>query len=224
MLDTLSSEAEAWRLRGTAMQVAVYVAAGFVAAALLVTAIDYSTDFRPDSSLIQAWTLVPQVVVVLGLVYIGYVRSSRTFWVLGALVALVLIEEAFHVLNPVEVSMRGLVGRISEGTGVDRAIVNGMAVYGLVALIGLGFLAYSLLKGSRSERKVVRNIAVLLAIGWFFGGPVSVLSRSDDGRLLAFIEEVGEAVVFALLAGYVSGLVYAAAGHRIRRPARQDFG
>jgi hypothetical protein len=198
-------------LRGTAQQIAGVVAGAFVLIALAVAVVDRLGEGGWDSPLLQAWTLVPQFLVAAALLYIGWIRRSKAFWFLGILFALVFIEEAFHVLNPVESSMRGLVGWISERLVVSRTVVNGVLVYGFVAVVGALLLVLSLWHGSRGERQVVRNLAVLLAVGGFFGGPVSLLSNLRNRRMWMFVEEVGEAIVFAGIAAYVAGLLYAAA-------------
>ena len=211
MLGRLAAINDTWQLRGTARQIAGVVAGAFVLIALAVAAVDRLSEGGWDSPLLQAWTLVPQLLVAAALLYIGRLRRSKAFWYLGILFALVFIEEAFHVLNPVEASMRGLVNSVSEGFGVSRTVVNGLFVYGLVAVIGVGLLALSLWHASHGERKVVRNLALLLAVGGFFGGPVSLLSNLRNRRMWMFVEEVGEAIVFAGIVAYVAGLLYAAA-------------
>jgi hypothetical protein len=200
---------DSWRLRGTERHVASVVAGAFVVAALVFILVDRMSAGGWDSPLLQAWTLVPQALAAAALLYIGKVRRSTAFWIMGILVGLIFIEEAFRVMNPVESSMRGLVSWVSERLGASRALVSGLFVYGFVAVVGLGLLALSLWHGSHGERKVVRNLALMLAIGGFFGGPVAVLSTLGDQRMWMFVEEVGEAIVFAVIAAYVAGLLYA---------------
>jgi hypothetical protein len=53
----------------------------------------------------------------------------------------------------------------------------------------------------------VRNIAFLLLIGGFFGGPISMVASMGYRPRWIFIEEFGEAVVFAIMAGYIVGVV-----------------
>lgn len=209
MLDRLKNGDNPWRLRGTALQVAWFVAAVFAAAAALMAAVDLYSNPGWGSPVLQAWTLVPQMLVVIGLFVLGRTRGSTAFMVLAGLVGLIVIEEAFHVLNPVAAWLARIARWANQWSDVRLSVLNGVLIYGLVALVGLTLLAVSHWRGSATERPVVRNIALLLLAGGFFGGPVSTLSTMGHRRRWIFIEEFGEAIVFALMAGYVAGLVIA---------------
>jgi hypothetical protein len=179
-------------LQGLAKQVALFVAVAFLGGTLVAATIDVISGIGWSSPTLQAWALVPQVVSAAGLVYIGYRRSSRAFYILGGLIVLIVIEEAFHVLNPVS----DWLARNSTWA----------LVYGLVAFIGLLGLALSHRFGTETERPVVRNLAILLILGGIFGGPVSVVASRTNQPEWLFVEEFGEALVFAIIGGYVAGL------------------
>lgn len=180
------------RLYGLSKQVALFVGVVFLAGTLVAAAFDLRHGIGWSSPAVQAWTLVPQVATAAGLMFIGYRRNSRAFYILAGLMLLIVIEEAFHVLNPVS----NWLGRIATWA----------LIYGLVAFIGLTGLALSHRFGSEVERPVVRNLAILLVLGGFFGGPVSVVASRTNSLRWLFVEEFGEAVVFAIIGGYVAGL------------------
>ena len=180
------------RLQGLSIRVALFVALVFLAGTLVAAVLDLRAGIGWSSPILQTWALVPQVVSAAGLIYIGYRRNSGAFYILGALIVLIVIEEAFHVLNPV-----------SEWLGRNATWA---LVYGLVGFIGLRGFALSHRLGSEVERPAVRNLALLLILGGLFGGPVSVIaSRTNQLRWL-FVEEFGEALVFSIIGGYVAGL------------------
>jgi hypothetical protein len=179
-------------LHGLSKQVALFAGVAFLAGTLVAAAVDLRSGIGWSSPTLQAWTLVPQVACAAGMTYIGYRRNSRAFYILGALIVLIVIEEAFHVLNPV-----------SEWLGRNATWA---LIYGLVAFIGLIGLALSHRFGSDVERPVVRNLAILLILGGFFGGPVSVVAARTNQLRWLFVEEFGEALVFAIIGGYVAGL------------------
>ncbi len=180
------------RLHGPSKQVALFAGVAFLAGTLVAAAVDLRSGIGWSSPTLQAWTLVPQVACAAGLTYIGYRRNSRAFYILGALIVLIVIEEAFHVLNPV-----------SEWLGRNATWA---LVYGLVAFIGLIGIALSHRFGSDVERPAVRNLAILLILGGLFGGPVSVVAARTNQLRWLFVEEFGEALVFAIIGGYVAGL------------------
>jgi fluoride ion exporter CrcB/FEX len=127
--------------------------------------------------------------------------------VLASFIGLIVIEEAFHVLNPVSAWLAELVGIENSWSTVRLSLLNGLLIYGVVAAVGVTLLVISHWRGSLAERRVVRNLAVLLFVAGFFGGPVSTIATFDYDVRLAFLEELGEALVFALVVGYVAGLV-----------------
>lgn len=210
MFDSSPNSSESWRLWGTARHLAIVVAAVLIGAAVFVAAVDRLNKAAWDSPFLQAWTLVPQLISIVGLVFIGVVRRSMTFWVLGALVGLIFLEEAFHILNPLARWLAEIAFQASRWTDIRSNLLSATLIYGFVAMVGVAFLGFSHWRGSAGERKVVRNLALLLVAGGFFGGPISTLATFEEPRLWMFVEELGEAIVYAIIAGYVSGLVYAA--------------
>jgi hypothetical protein len=216
------SETEhSWWLRGSSRQVALFVSGAFLAGAVLAAGIDLYSDAGWDSPILQGWTLIPQVLSAAGLLWLGRTRRSASFVILGCLIGLVVVEEAFHVLNAVEASLTAIATWGAEWSSVRVNTLRLVLVYCLVALVGLIMLAISHRYGSKGERHVVRNLALLLVIAGFFGGPISTLSLLSSRRRWLFIEECGEAVVFALIAGYVAGLVVPTAGEAMARRLRR---
>lgn len=211
-----------WQLRGTARQVATFVAAVFAAAAVVVAAIDRSVESSWDSVLLQNWSLLPHALATAGLFYIVGAHKSRTFWSLGTLFGLIFIEEAFHVLNSLAGEQSRVARWVSRGTGLSWNVAGWVVLYGAVAIVGFAFLAFAYWQASTAERKVVRNLAVLLAIGGLFGGPISSLAALEDPRRLTFVEEFGEAIAYAVMAGYVAGLVAAVYTRRSRDSSASD--
>lgn len=209
MLDRPTDGDNPWRLRGTSRQVAGFVAAVFATGAVLAVAVDLHSSPGWDSPVLQAWTLVPQTLAAVGLLVLARTRGSTAFMVLAGLISLVVIEEAFHVLNPVAAWLAEIARWANEWSEVRISVLNGVLIYGLVAMVGFALLAASHWSGSMTERPIVRNLAVLLLAGGFFGGPISTLSTMGNRRRWIFVEEFGEALVFALIAGYVAGLLVA---------------
>lgn len=203
----MSPRENPWRLTGASLHVALFVAAAFGAGGVIAAAVDLYSDSGWDSPVLQAWTLVPQVLASGGLLFLGRNARSKSFAILGALVALIVVEEAFHVLNPVAARLAEVARWARQWSDIRLGVLNGALVYGFIAAVGLGMLAVSHWHGSVGERRVVRNLAVLLLMAGIFGGPISILSGMGNYRLWLFIEELGEATVFALIAGYVAGLV-----------------
>jgi hypothetical protein len=220
MLDSGPNARRSWQLQGTARQVATVVAVVLVGVAVLLAIIDRLSAASWDSPLLQAWTLVPQLISFLGLLFIGRIRRSVAFGVLGVLVGLIFIEEAFHILNPLATWLGEIAFQASRWTDIRSDVLSGTLTYGFVALVGVAFLGLSHWQGSAGERRVVRNFALLLVAGGFFGGPISTLATMEEPRLWMFVEELGEAIVYAVIAGYVGGLVHAAS--RTRRPSDRD--
>lgn len=198
---------DALKLRGEPRQVALFVAALFVLGGLLAAGLDLADPDRWDPATLQTWTLLPQTLAAAGLLLLGRWRSSLSFTVMGVLIVLIVIEEAFHVLNPVSAWLAELAQIENTWTTVRLGLLNGVLIYGFVALLGLALLVVSHYQGSPAERRVVRNLALLLVVGGIFGGPISTLSYFGDIRVWMFVEECGETIVFAVMAGYVAGLV-----------------
>lgn len=199
---------DALKLRGTSRQVAIFVAAVSVAGGILTAGLDFADADRYDPTTLQGWTLLSQTLAAVGLFVLARWRHSVSFAVLGVLVSLIVIEEAFHVLNPVSDWLAGVADIENRWNTVRLSVLNGALVYGFVAVIGVALLLFSHWRGSPAERLVVRNIAILLLIGGIFGGPVSTaVYWTDDTRRVVFVEEVGETLVFAVMAGYIAGLV-----------------
>lgn len=189
------------------MQVALFVGVASLAGSVLAAAIDINSNLAADSPTLQGWVLISQVAAAAGLLRLGVLLRSTSFLVLGALIGLIAIEEAFHVLNPIASRLADLAQIANEWTSIRLSVLSGALIYGLVALAGLLMLVWSHRHGSQAERRVVRNLAWMLLAGGFFGGPISVLSTLGNGRRWLFIEEFGESVVFAVIVGYVAGLV-----------------
>ena len=105
----------------------------------------------------------------------------------------------FHILNPLARWLADIAFQASRWTDIRSNLLSGTLIFG-----------FSHWRESAGERRVVRNLALLLVAGGFFGGPISTLATVEEPRLWMFIEELGEANVSAIIAGYVSGLVYAA--------------
>lgn len=138
---------------------------------------------------------------------LGRAQRSRSYSILAALILLVVVEEAFHVLNPVAARLTTVADWANEWTGVSTGVLAEVLLYGLVAAIGFALLAISYWYGSWNERLAVRTIMMLLLIGGLFAGPVSMLSSADQGGRWLYIEELGEGLAFSLIAGYVLGLI-----------------
>ncbi|MEA2000278.1 MAG: hypothetical protein U9N84_00095 [Actinomycetota bacterium] len=198
---------ELWRLRGASLRFGLITAVAFLAGSVLALMIDLVTAAGWDAPTLQAWTLVPQILAVSGLLFLGFRCASASFVVLAVLLALVVVEEAFHVLNPIAAKISDAATAGSNWTGFRLTVLIYALIYGLVALIGLVMIFISHQRGSVAERPVVRNLALMLAVGGLIGGPAgAVLSSGRVGRW-PYVEELGEAVVFAAIAGYVAGLV-----------------
>ena len=152
--------------------------------------------------------MLSQTLAAVGLFVLGRWRRSVSFAVLGVLISLVVIEEAFHVLNPVSEWLADVADIENRWNTVRLGVLNGALIYGFVAVVGVSLLLVSHWHGSPAERRVVRNIALLLLIGGIFGGPISTAAYwTEDVRRVVFVEEVGETLVFAAMVGYVAGLV-----------------
>lgn len=224
----LEFAADALRLRGTSRQVMTFVTALFLVGGILAAALDVVTGSEWDPAILQAWTLVSQILAAAGLFVLGRLRRSVSFTVLGVLIALVVIEEAFHVLNPVSEWLAAMADIENRWNSVRLSVLNGVLIYGFVAILGVALLLVSHWRGSPAERRVVRNIAIMLIVGGIFGGPISTSSYwVEDTRRVIFIEEIGESLVFAVMVGYVAALLFMTRRRRgavtalpRRRPAR----
>jgi hypothetical protein len=224
----LEFAADALKLRGPAKQVMTFVAAFFVVGGILAAGLDLADSDGWDPATLQSWTLVSQTLAAVGLLLLGRWRKSLSFTVLGVLITLIVIEEAFHVLNPVSAWLADVADIENRWNTVRLSVLNGVLIYGFVAILGVALLLVSHWRGTPAERRVVRNIAILLVIGGIFGGPISTASYwVEDTRRVIFIEEVGESLVFAAMVGYVAALVVetrrrsvAATASPRRRPIR----
>lgn len=204
----LDFAADALKLRGASREVATFVAAVFVVGGILTAGLDYADADLYDPTTLQGWTLLAQTLAAVGLFLLARWRRSVSFAVLGVLISLIVIEEAFHVLNPVSDWLAGVADIENQWNTVRLSVLNGALIYGFVFVIGVSLLLFSHWRGSPAERRVVRNIAILLLIGGIFGGPISTASYwTEETRRVVFIEEVGETLVFAGIVGYVAGLV-----------------
>ncbi len=199
---------DALKLRGVSRQVMTFVAAVFVVGGILTAGLDFAEADRYDPTTLQGWTLISQTLAAVGLFALARWRRSVSFAVLGFLISLIVVEEAFHVLNPVSDWLANVADIENRWNTVRLGVLNGALIYGFVAVIGVSLLLVSHWHGSPAERQVVRNVAILLLIGGIFGGPISTASYwTEETRRVVFIEEVGETVVFAAMVGYVAGLV-----------------
>jgi hypothetical protein len=199
---------DALKLDESSRQVLTFVAAVFVGGGILTAGLDFTEANRQDPTTLQGWTLLSQTLAAVGLFVLARWRRSVSFAVLGLLITLIVIEEAFHVLNPVEEWLAAVAGIENRWNTVRLGVLNGALIYGFVALIGVSLLLVSHWHGSPAERRVVRNIAILLLIGGIFGGPISTSAYwTEDIRRVVFVEEVGETLVFAVMVGYIAGLL-----------------
>ncbi len=191
---------DSWQLQGMPLQLFRFAAAAYLAVGLLAAAIDLAIVDAWDAPTTQAWTLIPQVVATWGLLHLGRRCGGVSFFLLAGVVALVTVEEAFHVLNTVQSWLAPAVEVGSEATGLSPGVVDAALIYGLVAMLGLSIIWVSHSRGSVAERPVVRNLALLLIVGGIFAGPGNAFS--------VYVEEFGEAAVFGIIAAYVMGLVF----------------
>lgn len=188
-------------------QVAWFVAAFFLVGAVVAAGVDLVDAERWDAATLQSWTLVSQALAAIGMLELGRLHSSFSFAVLGILIGLIVIEEAFHVLNPISAWFAEVAQIENTWTTVRLGLLNGLLIYGFVAVLGITMLVVSHYHGSPAEQRVIRNLALLLFVGGVFGGPISTAGNWGDIRMWMFVEECGEAIVFAAIAGYVGGLV-----------------
>jgi hypothetical protein len=208
-----------------------FVTALFVIGGILAAALDVATGSEWDPAILQAWTLVSQILAAAGLFVLARWRHSVSFVALGVLITLIVIEEAFHVLNPVSAWLADMADIENRWNTVRLSVLNGVLIYGFVAVLGVALLLVSHWRGSPAERRVVRNIAIMLLIGGIFGGPISTASYwTDETRRVIFTEEIGETLVFAVMVGYVAALVFLTrrrlrtATGLLRRPPARDPG
>ena len=207
---------QSWRLHGASRQVAVFVAASFLTGALLAIAIDVLAAESWDAAALQAWTLLPQIASGAGLFYMGRRDAHRSFIIMAALIALIVIEEAFHVLNPLTSFLEETAGSL-PGWGDGRVtLLHNLAIYSLIAAVGAAFILLAFRSAQVEEKPVIRNLTLLLIAGGVFGGPLSIASVFGGTRRWLYLEELGEAVVFAVIAGYVVGLMARSRSHRRR--------
>jgi hypothetical protein len=202
-------------LRGTAKQLASFVAVSLVVVATVVGVIDRVTRAGWDSPLLQNWSLVTQAAATAGLLFVGLARRSRSLLVVTFLMGLIFVEEAFHVLTWFNGIERRVGRRIATVTPLSADVAGWVVLYAGIAAVGLAFLAYAYWSAVVVERRVVRNFALLLAVGGLFGGVVSATAALVDPARLTFVEELGESFAYAVIAGYVAGLVYVAATPRL---------
>jgi hypothetical protein len=207
MVDGPRNGEDSWRLRGTSRQAAVLVAVTLCGVTIVVACLDRYARTSWDSPLLQDWTLLPQGLSAIGLLYLAKARHSTAFAILGVLIGLVIIEDAFHILNPLADRLARVALWARRWTEIRLGVLNGALIYGFVAIVGLSLLAVSHWHGSPDERPVIRSFTALLLVGGFFGGPVSIVAALESPGRLTFVEELGEAMVFAVMAGYVAGLV-----------------
>ena len=200
-------QTESWQLRGSARQVAVFATATFLVGAFLAVVIDIVAANNWDAGTVQGWTLVPQLATAAGFYYLGKNEQSRSFTVMAVLVVVIIIEETFHVMNPLAVWLVDRARELSDWSGIRFGFLAVGLIYGVIAAIGFAMILLAYRQGTASERIVVRNMTLLLIVGGLFGGPIGAAGALGNQRRWLFIEEFGEAVVFALIAGYTAGLV-----------------
>ena len=215
ILGLLARTDDALRLRGTSLHFAVVASALLVVATAVVAVAEHNSDAPWGLPLLQGWTLVPQALSALLLAYLAVIRTSGAFWRVAILLSLVALEEAFHVLNVFVTLTRQPVRWVADAVQINDDVVGGILTYGLVAVVGVAILASALLNGSIAERRVVRNLAALLLVGGFVAAVGSILAAVSDRSFVVYVEETGESVVFAVMAGYLIGLVRAL---RVPRP------
>jgi len=205
--DELRSDEDLLRLQGSSLRIAVLLSVWLIAGAGVAGVADRLSGADSSMPLLQDWTLIPQALAASGLGWLAYKRGCRAFWILGGLIGLIAVEEQFHILNPVAAWLDAAAQWTRQRIAIPHTGLSALRIYMAVAMTGFLLLALSYLAGSASERLVVRNVSLLLVLGGIFGGPVSVLSAALGSRNWQTAEESGEAVVFAIIAGYVGGLI-----------------
>lgn len=199
---------DAFKLRGVSRQVALFVSVVSLIGAGVAVGADLADPYRWDPLTLQAWTLVLQTLAVVGLIALAGLWRSMSFFVLAVIVALVVLEEALHVLNPVSEWLARLVEIENSWSTVRLRVLNGVLIYGFVAVLGVSLLVVSHKFGSAGERHVIRNMAVMLFIAGAFAGPVSIVTYwLPEVRDWILVEESGETLVFAVMLGYIAGLL-----------------
>lgn len=202
------TSSDGFKLRGVSRQVALFVSVLSLIGAGLAAGIDLADPYRWDPLTLQTWTLGLQALVVLGLIVLARLWRSTSFLVLAVIIALVVLEEAFHVLNPVSEWLAKFVEIENSWSTVRLRVLNGVLIYGFVAVLGVSLLVVSLTLGSPGERHVVRNVAIMLFIAGAFAGPVSIVTYwLPQVRDWILVEESGETLVFVVMIGYIAGLL-----------------
>ena len=143
----LDFAADALKLRGSSRQVMTFVAALFVVGGVLAAGLDLADSDGWDPATLQSWTLVAQMLAAIGLFVLGRWRHSLSFTVLGVLIALIVVEEAFHVLNPVSEWLADVADIENRWNTVRLSVLNGVLIYSFVALIGVALLLVSHWRG-----------------------------------------------------------------------------
>ncbi len=152
-----------------------------------------------------------KVLAATGLVILGRRLGSQAMYLLAVLVGLLFAGSLF--VNS-DWSDR-IVGPVADGIAGWLPLSGGtlhLVLIFLAAAVLAGALVVRVLRvASAEERGAVLIIVVMLGVVGVFLGPINAISTQGWSREWLFAEDFGQVLGLAVLAGYVWGLVGAAA-------------
>lgn len=207
MVTSVSNDvAEPWQLRGRALRVAAAMTALLLIVVIAAAWYDLASPLERRPVPLEMAALICKLVIVAGFITIGRRTRSTSISMLAGLVALLAVAGPAVDWSFVDSLVEAIADPFVDGLSLSRKVVHNGILFGALGIAALGLLAAAWVKATPVERPVVGALILLLMAVGVFTGPVNAVAAAGINREWLFAEDFGQAVVLAVMAGYVTGL------------------
>jgi hypothetical protein len=219
---------ESGRLARRARDVAIFVTVTGLAVDALLLATDLvngSSAARVGGRFLDAWGFATALLAAVGLAVMAWWARSVGWGIFAGVFTLIAVQDGLSWHS----RLGSRLARLIDLTGLTHLVAASASAWGsflLLSVVALvGAVATLLARQSHpSLRRPAAVFGVLLAALFFFAAVVNLWGSARPDLPLAWVEELGEAVVLSLALGYVSGLVALGRGGQRRRVTPRPAG
>lgn len=188
---------------GVAAVVTVLLLLGALAAAR----VDLNSPLERNPAPLELSATVSKLIAAAGLLLLARMLRSVSLLTIAVTVLLLAIEGRFHTLGLFDGVVAGPGRFLADTFSISRVFVTSAIPLAAAGFLVVVLLAYAYSKAGTADRHLVVSLVVLLAVDGIFAGPVNAIASLGISREWLFAEDFGQAVVLAVLAGYVVGRV-----------------
>lgn len=209
LASTYIDNAASWRLAGRPLRVAAAVAALLLVGVLAGAAYDLASPVERRPVPLEIATFVGKLVVAGGLTIVARRTGSISLRLLAVLAGLLAVAGLLPTIDLVNTAINGVAGVMSDVVGISGVAARLGLLFIALGVAALGLIVVAWTKARPDERPVVKALIVMFAVVGVFAGPTNAIAALGISREWLFAEDFGQAVMVAVMAGYVAGLVAA---------------